>query len=164
MKSAFLILACFCAIAFVIFPAGALTIKSLTVDVGENGDADVNLWYELSLTEQAAVLFQVTDLRGTLERDLQENLNRPVSVREAGMNSADMTITGFASVRQQDGNRIMTTPGFSLAGAESVMKQYWYAPLTSPDFSPDVTEINFPDGYTEYYYNEISIPSITRTL
>lgn len=164
MKSTVLIIAGLCAIVFAILPAEALTMKALTVNLEENGDAQVDLRYDLSLPEQGAVMFQITDLRGTLERDLQENLNRPVSVRNAGMDSADMTIAGFASVSKKDGTTVMTMPGFSLANAEGVMKQYWYAPLTSPDFSPEVTAITFPDGYTEYYYNQISFPTITRTL
>jgi len=164
MKRALLALAFLFAIASVILPADALTIKSLTINLGESGDAQVDLHYELSLPEQGAVLFQVTDIRGTLEKDLQDTLNKPVVVQDAGMNSADITIPGFASVREDDGSTVMTMPGFSLADAQDVMNRYWYAPITSPDFSPDVTAITFPDGYTEYYYDQISFPMITRTL
>jgi len=164
MKRTSLILACFCAVAFTTLPAQALTLKSLTINLSDDGDAQVGLQYELTLPEQAAVLFQVADLRGTLERALNENLNRPATVQDAGMTSADVNIAGFATLSEKDGEKVMTTPAFSLANAESVMKHYWYSPLISPDLSPDVTTIIFPDGYTEYYYNQISIPSISRTL
>ena len=164
MKSIFLVPACLCVLAFAVAPSQALTFKSLTVNIGETGDAQVDLQYELSLPEQAAVIFQVTDLRTTLENDLRENLNKPVSVENAGLTSSRIRITGFAGVVEKDGNRVMQMPAFSFANAERVMKRYWYAPLTSADFSPSVTTIVFPDGYTEYYYDQISIPSITRTL
>lgn len=164
MKSPFIIIACLCAIAFAVLPAEALTMKTLTINLEDDGDAQVDLRYDLSLPEQGAVMFQITDLRGTLERDLQQNLNRPVSVRSAGMDSANITITGLASVSTREGATVMAMPGFSLGNAENVMKQYWYAPLTSPDFSPEVTAITFPDGYTEYYYDQIHFPTITRTL
>ena len=42
----------------------------------------------------------------------------------------------------------MKTPALSFQGAEAVLNQYWFAPLISPDFSPDVTRVVFPDQYT----------------
>jgi hypothetical protein len=45
-----------------------------------------------------------------------------------------------------------------------IVNQYWFAPLVSPDFSPVVTMIVFPDGYREKFYNVISIPSVTRRV
>jgi len=164
MQRSYLLLACACILLAGFSPVQALTIKSLTVNLQENGDALVDLRYELSLPEQAAVLFQITDLRSTLENNLRDNLNRPVTVYNADTTTSDLVIGNFGEVVENDGNRVMVMPAFSLAGAENVMKQYWYGALTSPDFSPDVTEFIFPDGYTEYYYNQISFPSITRTL
>ena len=164
MRRTYLLLACVCILVFATTPVQALTIKSLTVNLLADGDAQVDLRYELSLPEQAAVIFQITDIRATLENTLNQNLNRPVKVYNANMTTSDLVITGFADIVEKDGNRVMVMPSFSLERAENVMKQVWYGPITSPDFSPDVTEFIFPDGYTEYYYNQISFPSITRTL
>jgi hypothetical protein len=58
----------------------------------------------------------------------------------------------------------MTTPAFSLARAQQVVEQYWFAPLISPDFTPQVTTVTFPDGYTATFDNQISIPSITHSF
>ena len=164
MRCIYLLLASVCILVWALSPVEALTIKSLTVNLVEDGDAQVDLQYELSLPEQAAVLFQITDIRATLENTLNQNLNHPVTVSNANMTTADLTISGFTSVVEKDGNRVMVMPAFSLDRAETVMKQIWYGPITSPDFSPDVTEFIFPDGYTEYYYNQLSFPAITRTL
>ena len=58
----------------------------------------------------------------------------------------------------------MTTPSQSFERAEKVLKNCWFAPLISPDLSPTVTTITFPNGYREQYYDQISIPSVSHTI
>jgi hypothetical protein len=58
----------------------------------------------------------------------------------------------------------MTTPALSFAQAQQIMQQYWFASLISPDLTPQVTTITFPDGYQATYNNQISLPSVSHTL
>lgn len=51
------------------------------------------------------------------------------------------------------------TEELSFSDAENVINQLWFAPLISIDFSPSVTRISFPNGYSEKFYNQINIPS-----
>ena len=39
----------------------------------------------------------------------------------------------------------MVTPSLSFARAQQVMDEYWFAPLVSPDFSPGITTVIFPE-------------------
>jgi hypothetical protein len=58
----------------------------------------------------------------------------------------------------------MVTPGLSFAKAQQAMDEYWFAPLISPDFSPEITTVIFPDGHKAMYYNTLSLPSVSHTL
>ena len=58
----------------------------------------------------------------------------------------------------------LTTLGYVKANAEKALKKYWFAPLISPDFSPEITRVSFPDGYNEEFYNTDTIPSIRHTV
>jgi hypothetical protein len=164
MKPIYLLIGCFCLCAFVILPAQAFTIKTLAITLGQNGDAQVDLQYQLSLPEQVAVFFHIANPATELQNALNENLNEPVTVEQAGSSSADITISSFATVAGSPGAVIMTTPAFSLERAQEVVNQYWFAPLISPDFTPQVTTVTFPDGYTDTVYNQISIPSFMHVL
>jgi hypothetical protein len=44
------------------------------------------------------------------------------------------------------------------------MEGYWFAPLVSPDFSPGVTTVIFPDGHKAVYYEALTLPSVSHIL
>jgi len=73
-------------------------------------------------------------------------------------------VRGFASKEEHDGAVIRTTPALSFVEAEKVLNQYWFARFISPDFSPEVTTVRFPDGYQKTFSNQISIPAIIHTI
>jgi hypothetical protein len=58
----------------------------------------------------------------------------------------------------------MTTPALSFGEAEKILNQYWFARFITPDFSPELTTVRFPDGYRETFSNQISIPAIVHTM
>jgi hypothetical protein len=164
MRPLYLLIGCLCLCAFIILPAQAFSIQTLTVTLGQNGDAQVNLQYQLTLVERAAVFLHIANPASELESALTENLNEPVTVEQADSSSADISIPSFASVSGSPGASIMATPSFSLEHAQLVVEQYWFAPLISPDFTPQLTTITFPDGYRQTFYNQISIPSVMHVL
>ena len=73
-------------------------------------------------------------------------------------------VQDFALKEERDGTVTLITPALSFADAEKILNQYWFAPLISMDFSPAVTRVNFPDDYTEKFYNQISIPALRHAL
>ena len=164
MRSIYILIGCFCLCAFVMLPAQAFTINTLAITVGQNGDAQVNLQYQLSPLEDAAVFLHIADPSTELQNALDENLNTQVTVERADSSSADIMVPSFASVSGSPGALIMATPAFSLEHAQAVVEQYWFAPLISPDFTPQMTTITFPDGYRQTFNNQISFPSVIHVI
>jgi hypothetical protein len=164
MKFRYLLIGCLCIAFLAVMPAQAFTAKTLTVTLDGNGNAQADMQYDLSFTEQAAIFFHAADPSAALQNALQENLNRQVTVVKADGSSADVIIPSFATVSQSGGATTMTTPGFSFAHAQEAIKNQWYAPFISADFAPQTTIITFPDGYQATYNNQISIPSVSHTV
>jgi len=164
MKSVYLLIGCVCILAFAVMPAQAMTAKSLTINLDANGAAHVDFQYELTFAEQAAVFINIANPGEELKKALENNSGKEVTVVKADSSSAEVIIPSFAEIRQSNGIKTMITPGFSFANAENVLKQYWFAALISPDLSPDVTIITFPDGYQTTYNNQISVPSVSHTV
>ena len=164
MKFSYLLLGSLCILFFAVMPAQAFTAKTLTITLNGSGDAQVDMQYDLTFVEQAAIFFHVANPASELQNALQENLNEPVTVVQADDSSAEVIISSFAQVTQSGGITTMTTPAFSFARAEEVMKRYWFAPLISPDLTPQMTTITFPDGYQTTFNDLISIPSVSHTV
>ena len=145
-------------------PAQAFTAKTLDIVVQPNGDAAITFSYELSWYENVAVFTHIADPNTELKKALENNYGKSVDVISTSGSQAQVLVHGFASSRTTDGVTTVTTPALSFQSAENVLKQYWFAPLISVDFSPDVTHVVFPDGYVVEYDNQIAIPQISHTL
>ena len=155
---------CLCLFVVAVMPAQAFTAKSLTMTLAADGNAEIDMHYDLTLFEECAVFFRITDPAAELKKAFDDNSKEPVTIKKATASSATVIIPSFASVSENDGKTIMVTPSLSFTRAQKVLDQYWFAPLISPDFSPDVTEIIFPDGYRTTYNNTLTIPSVTHQL
>ena len=151
-------------ICFFICPAQAFTAKSLDIAVQQNDDAVITFTYQLSWLENFAVFMHIADPGQELQTALENNYKKPVDVLVANPGESQVVVHGFASVQDHDGTVTMKTPALSFADAQKVLNQYWFAPLVNPDFSPEITRVTFPDGYSEEFSNQISIPSISHTL
>ena len=162
MKLIYLLIGCLCVVCLAVMPAQAFTAKTLTVTLDGNGNAQADMQYDLSFTEQAAIFFHAANPATTLQNALEQNLNRQVTVVKADTSSAEVIIPSFATVSQSAGTTTMTTPAFSFASAQQSIKNQWYAPFISADFAPQTTVISFPDGYQAVYSNLISIPSVSH--
>nr|WP_320161384.1 hypothetical protein [uncultured Methanoregula sp.] len=164
MKRVYLLLVCLCLLALAVMPAQAFTAKSLTVTLAPNGDARINMQYELSFLEESAVFFRMADPAAEVKKAFDSNTNRPVTVNSVTSSSADIVVPSFAGVTQKNGAMTMTSPSISFARAQEILKNYWFAPLISADFAPRLTTVAFPDGYQATFNNTITIPSVTHTL
>jgi len=149
---------------FAAFPAQAFTAKNLDITVQENTDAVITFSYELSWFENIAVFLQITNPGAELQKALESSYGKPVVVTKADGSESRFMIQGFASKQERDGTVTLIAPALSFVEAERILNQYWFAPLISPDFSPAVTRVSFPDGYAEEFSNQISIPVIQHPL
>ena len=164
MKMQYIIFGCLCILAFTIMPAQAFTLKTLTITLAQNGNAEIDMQYDLSLFEQSAVFFRIADPAAELKSAFEEHSNEPVTVTKATSSSAVVIIPSFASVTSMKGKTGMETPALSFERAQKILNTYWFAPLISPDFSPATTTIIFPDGYREVWHDRISIPSVSHQI
>jgi len=148
----------------VTLPASAFQAKTLTITLGDTGDAQVDFTYQLTWLEQAAVFARLVDPGQQLKSAIENNFYATVTVDQVNNDEAVLTVDSFATVQKTPEGVTYHTPALSFKNAERVLKEYWFAPLINPDFSPDTTRVTFPDGYSEVYTNEISIPAISHTV
>jgi hypothetical protein len=153
-----------CILAVAIMPVQAFTAKSLTITLAPDGDARVDMHYELSFLEQTAVFLKLADPAAELKKAFDSHSSEPVTVPQATSSSAVVLIPGFATINEGTRQARMTTPTVSFEKAQQVINNYWFAPLVSPDFSPEITAVIFPDGYEEQFHDVITIPSLSHTL
>lgn len=164
MKKIYLIIGCLCVLAFATMPAQAFTMKTLTITLGPEGNAEIDMQYDLSFFEQTAVFFRITNPADELKKAFATESKLPITVTKATSSSAGVIVPAFASVRSEGGNTWMRTPAVSFERAQKVLNTYWFAPLISPDFSPATTTVIFPDGYRETWHDQISIPPVVHQI
>jgi hypothetical protein len=145
-------------------PAGAFRATSLDIVVQDNTDAVITFEYELSWFENAAVFARIGDPGTELKKALESNFKKPVQVTESDAGRSQFYVRGFATKKVKNSTVTMATPALSFQKAEEVLNTYWFAPLISPDFSPDTTRVSFPDGYSETFNNQDQIPKISHIL
>lgn len=148
----------------VVFPVQAFTADTLEITLQPTGDAQIRFDYTLNWIEQFAVFLRIADPSEELRKAFENNLKTPVSVSGVTSSSMSLGVVKFASVSQKDGVTTLQTPALSFREAERLLNQYWFAPLVNPDFSPATTRVIFPDGYTETFPNQDSIPRLIHTL
>jgi hypothetical protein len=164
MKQTSLILVCLALCACAVMPAQAYVAKSLTITLEPDGDARIDMQYELTFLEQSAVFLRIADPAGELKKAFDSNAGQPVTVTKATSSSATVLVPGFADIHEGKGKYTIVTPSVSFVKAQEVMNSYWFAPLINPDFSPEVTTVIFPDGFRSTFSNVLSIPPISRPI
>jgi hypothetical protein len=145
-------------------PGQAFVAKELRIALDDQGNAEIEFDYSLSFLENFAIFLRIADPAKELKNALESNLHRPVEIESVGNSQARFRVEQFATLREENGEMIMRTPGLSFTAAEQALKRYWFAPLVHPDFSPDVTIVQFPDGYQEVFPDSTAIPPISRAI
>lgn len=142
----------------------AFEAHSLILTVQDSGDTAVNAEYSLSWLEWVAAFLRIADPAEVLRNDLEDNLRRPIRMDYVNDTDAGFTISRFAVVIGDPTGTTYITPALSFTHSEEVLRTYWFGPLVSPDFSPDITEIRFPDGYHLTYHDRLEIPAAEHTV
>jgi hypothetical protein len=164
MKQTHLILMCLAICACAVMPAQAFVAKSLTITLQPDGDAQIDMQYELTFVKQSAVFLRIADPATELKKAFDSNSGQPVTVTKATSSSSTVIVPGFADIHKGKGKYTIVTPSVSFIRAQEVMDSYWFAPLVNPDFSPEVTTVIFPDGYHSTFNNVLAIPPISRPI
>jgi ATP/maltotriose-dependent transcriptional regulator MalT len=164
MKKVHAVFLSLCILVMAAMPAQAFTANSLTIKLADNGDAEMDMQYELSFLEQTAVFFQIANPADELKDAFDSHSSAEVTVPEATDSSAIVLVPLFADISAAGEKTTMITPELSFERAQQVMDEYWFASLVSPDFSPGVTTVIFPDGHKDIYYEALTIPSVSHVL
>ncbi|HWQ65675.1 MAG TPA: hypothetical protein VN372_02275 [Methanospirillum sp.] len=156
---------CFLIISVILFnPVQAFTAESLTVEIINDGDARISFNYTLTLMEQIAVYVKIANPNEELKKALESTFHLPVTVEKVTDSSAELLVSRYAHSVPQGDRILMETPVLSFAAAEKVLQKYWFAPLVHPDYSPQITTIIYPDGYTETFQDQITIPKTSHLV
>lgn len=148
----------------IVCPAGAFTAKNLDITIQDNTNAMITFSYDLSWYEKIAVFSRIADPGAELTKTLRIQFRKNVVGTSVTGNSAQFMVENFASRTVKDGAVSLNTPSLSFKNAEKALNKYWFFPLISPDFSPEITRVSFPDGYSEEFYNQDFIPPLHHTL
>lgn len=140
-------------------PACAMTAENLEIDLDAGGNAMITFNYQLTWFEYMAVYLRLVDPAQELKSALESSFGKPVEVLSFSPGSVDLQVQHFAALVHNGNTTTMVTPQVSFAEGEALLKQYWFAPLISPDFSPSETVIRFPDGYSVTFGDALVIPA-----
>ena len=145
-------------------PGQAFVAKELRVSLDDQGNAEIQFDYSLSFLENVAIFLRIADPGSELKSALESNLHKTVEIESVGNSQARFRVEQFATLREENGTVVMRTPGLSFTSAEQAIKSYWFAPLVNPDFSPDLTVVQFPDGSQDVFYDSTEIPPLSRVI
>jgi hypothetical protein len=145
-------------------PAQAFTAKNLDIAIQANTDAIITFDYDLTWYENVAVFSRIADPGNELAKALRSQSGKNVEVLTVSGNHAQFLVENFASGTDKNGTITMIAPALSFTNARKALDTYWFGRFISPDFSPDITRISFPDGYAEEFYNQDQIPAVGHTM
>jgi hypothetical protein len=141
-------------------PVQAFTAKTLDIEILDSGDGLITFDYELSWYENLAVFSRMADPGLEFAKAAKSQYKKDVDVLSVSEKQARFRVSSLATRKESNGEVSLVTPALSFKGAQKALQNYWFAPLIQVDFSPEISRVRFPDGYTEEFYNQDQIPSI----
>lgn len=147
-----------------ITPAAALHARYLDIVVDRTGDATVTFEYNLSWIEQALAFFGAVNPDRDLERIFAAATGGKVETLSAGDRVTTFAVSGYAAVTGDARGGTYDTRPLNLSWGQAGYESSILAPLLSPDFSPDVTVIRFPDAYSLTFHDQLLIPNVTHAF
>jgi hypothetical protein len=151
-------------LAIAAVPAQAFSADTLNITVQENGDATITFDYQLNWFEYVVIFLQIADPATQIQTALGSETGRTVVVHSVSPGRVSLDVKEFASLQGNDTGTTYLTPALPFTTAEQYLKGQWFSALVSADFSPAVTTVRFPDGYTQQFNNQDYIPAITHTV
>jgi hypothetical protein len=142
----------------------ALDAGYLDIAVDRAGNATVTFEYSLTWIEGAFAFLGAARPDRDLGIVLAAATGGEVREISAGPGSTSFAVGGFARVAGTSPNASYSTPEINLSWGEAGWKASLLSPLLSPDFSPRVTVIRFPDAYSVTYRDMLVIPNTTHVF
>jgi hypothetical protein len=131
----------------------------MDVSIHQGGDATLVITYSLNPVEYIGVFLNLVNPGQELEKILESQLQRDITVISVNPSETRLHVVKFASVSGAD----YATSSIDFSGVKDWVAQQWFAPLVSVDMRTDCT-VTFPDGYQQSASNTEKIPSIIHRI
>lgn len=142
------------------FCADRLDIAILNAD----GDADVTFEYTLTWYEWWVVYLHVVEPEAEMKKALEAYSGKPVDVVQLGDGTTRFRVYGFAHLTDDGGYLTCTTPELKFSDSKKIVNRYWFHRFLKVDLSPEITEITFPEGDGERFFDAQKIPRIKHRI
>ena len=142
-------------------PVNAFTADSLSITVAKNGDATAAFTYTLDGVIENAIPESI--LQEQLVKGL-ETSSDPPQVLSFSKSEADLYLKNFAMVTDVPTGTEYQTASMDFKKAQIALQNSAVSTVISADFSPKVTTVTFPDGYSRQLTSSSVLPSLDHTV
>jgi len=156
-------LACaiFCLAVLLIAPAHAFTADSLAIAVGTNGDAIADFHYTLEGVIENAIPLSV--LQDQLIKGLATSSDPP-QVISFNKSDARLLLKNFAVTNTVSNGTEYQTASMDFSKAQVALKNSAVSTVITADFTPKITTVTFPDGYSQQFTDQSTLPGIDHVI
>ena len=150
-----------CIVLLAVAPAEAFTADSLNITVSTNGDAIADFQYTLNGVIENAIPLSV--LQDQLVQGLATS-STPPQVLSFSKSEATLLLKSFAVTNAvPTGTEYQTAP-MNFSNAQAALQNSAVSSVISADFSPKITTVTFPDGYSRQFLASSVLPSIDHIV
>jgi hypothetical protein len=150
-----------CIALLLVAPVQAFTADSLSITVAKNGDATAAFTYTLDGVIENAIPESI--LQEQLVKGLATSSDPP-EVLSFSKSEADLYLKNFALVTDVPTGTEYQTASMDFKKAQIALQNSAVSTVISADFSPKVTTVTFPDGYSRQLISSSVLPSLDHTV
>ena len=150
-----------CITLLLVAPVQAFTADSLSITVAKNGDATAAFTYTLDGVIENAIPESI--LQEQLVKGLATSSDPP-EVLSFSKSEADLYLKNFALVTDVPTGTEYQTASMDFKKAQIALQNSAVSTVISADFSPKVTTVTFPDGYSRQLTSSSVLPSLDHTV
>ncbi|MGA9622325.1 MAG: PEGA domain-containing protein [Methanoregula sp.] len=150
-----------CLAFLVVAPAAAFTADSLNITVGTNGDATAVFQFTLDGVIENAIPQSI------LENQLVQGLATGASQTQIiSFNNSEATLLlkNFATTNDVPTGTEYQTASMNFTKAQIALQNSAVSTVISADFSPEITTVTFPDGYSRQFFSSSVLPSLDHIV
>jgi len=150
-----------CLALLLVAPVQAFTADSLSITVAKNGDATASFKYTLEGVIENAIPESM--LQEQLVKGLTTSSNPP-EVLSFDKTGANLYLKNFAVINDVPTGSEYQTASMDFKKAQIALQNSAVSTVISADFSPKVTTVTFPDGYSRQLTDSSVLPSLKHTV
>jgi hypothetical protein len=150
-----------CTALLLVAPVQAFAADSLSITVAKNGDATAAFTYTLEGVIENAIPESI--LQEQLVKGLATSSDPP-EVLSFSKSEADLYLKNFALVTDVPTGTKYQTASMDFKKAQIALQNSAVSTVISADFSPKVTTVTFPDGYSRQLTSSSVLPSLDHTV